>query len=333
MKSDIVIGLQFGDEGKGKVVDHLIKNGKYSCCVRYNGGPNAGHTVYYNNQKLVTHQVPTGAIHGIRSLIGSSCMIDPKKLGEELDMIENAGVKNIRNIVKVAYNCHIITPTHIETDKLTDTVGSTGCGMGPAYADKYMRNGFRAENYKNGSANGTICGCEIVNPIDFFKKDDAILFEGAQGYMLDINWGDYPYVTSTHCDTGFIVSTGVSPRTIRDVYGIVKLYTTYVGKMKYQPNDQIFNKLASLGHEYGATTGRKRQCNWMNLNEVIRAIEVNGVNMLIVNKCDIIKQLGVFKLYHNNEIVEFENIEDMTKYITANVPLKTIIFSESPTTI
>lgn len=330
MQSDIVIGLQFGDEGKGKVVDHLIKNKTYTCCVRYNGGPNAGHTVYFKGKKLVTHQVPTGAIHGFKGLIGSSCMIDPKKLKQELDMIEEAGVTNIRKLVKVSYNAHIITLGHIRKDKGNDVIGTTGCGMGPAYSDKYIRNGFRAEQYKLSTKKGTICGCEVVDPLEFFKDDEVILFEGAQGFMLDINWGKYPFVTSTHCDTGFIVSTGVSPRSIRDVYGIIKLYSTYVGKMKYQPADEIFEKLAEIGHEFGATTGRMRQCNWMDVDQVIKAIKVNGVNILVINKCDIIEQLGVFKMYKNGEIMEFETIDQMKEYLKNKLSVDKIIFSESP---
>ena len=229
MQSDIVIGIQFGDEGKGKIVYHLIKNGKYDFCVRYNGGPNAGHTVYVDGQKVVTHQIPTGALHGIPSLIGSSCMIDLEKLDLELKMCESHGISNIRDLVKIAYNCHVIQNHHVEQDKSTDVVGSTGCGMGPAYSDKYARKGKRVIDLYY-----EVHGCQIVDPTEYLYELDKpkILFEGAQGYLLDINWGQYPFVTSTHCDTGYIVSTGVSPRTIRNVYGVAKIYTTYVGAMK-----------------------------------------------------------------------------------------------------
>jgi adenylosuccinate synthase len=312
MQSDIVIGLQFGDEGKGKVVYHLIKNEKYDFCVRYNGGPNAGHTIYVDGKKVVTHQIPSGALHSIPSLIGSSCMVDPRKLEDELKMCEEVGVTNIRDLVKVAYNCHIIQEKHIDDDKKSDKVGSTHCGMGPAYSDKYRRTGVRVYD----TFGDTICGCEVVKPTEYLYSipNAKILFEGAQGYLLDINWGMYPYVTSTHCDTGYITSTGVSPRTISDVFGVAKIYTTYVGTMKYQPDDEIFNKLGTLGGEFGATTGRKRQCNWMDLNLLINAVKVNGVNKLIINKCDILEQLGTFKLYDHEE-VNFDSLDLMKKYI------------------
>jgi adenylosuccinate synthase len=331
MQSDIVIGLQFGDEGKGKIVYHLIKTGGYDFCVRYNGGPNAGHTVYVDDKKVVTHQIPTGAIHRIPSLIGSSCMLDPRKLDAELKMCESIGITNIRDLVKVAYNCHVIQESHIEQDKKTDTVGSTHCGMGPAYTDKYARVGQRVRDvYKDN-----VCGCEIVDPSDYLysKKGAKILFEGAQGYLLDVNWGQYPYVTSTHCDVGFITSTGMNPRSIRDVYGVCKLYCTYVGKMQFQPKDPVFDKIAELGQEFGSTTGRKRQCNWLNLDSLIRSIRVNGVNKLIINKCDILEKLGVFKLIHKGETKEFGSLDDMKVYITMVINEDTaleIVFSSTP---
>ena len=332
MQSDIVIGLQYGDEGKGKVVYHLIQNEKYDYCLRYNGGPNAGHTVYVNDKKVVTHQIPTGALHRIPSLIGSSCMVDPRKLEVELKMCEEVGIDNIRDLVKVAYNCHIIQEHHIEKDKKTDKVGSTHCGMGPAYADKYFRTGKRVVDLYKDKING----CQIVDPTEYLyeKKEAKLLFEGAQGYLLDINWGQYPYVTSTHCDTGFIASTGVSPRSIRNVFGIAKLYTTYVGSMKFQPDDKVFEKLAELGGEFGATTGRKRQCDWLNLNELIKSIRVNGVNKLVVNKCDVIDKLGIYRLYYDKQSLEFDTLESMKDYISTVINKVIggveIIYSSSP---
>lgn len=335
MICDVVTGLQYGDEGKGKVVNYLIQNGIYTCCMRFNGGPNAGHTVYFNDQKLVTHQVPTGAIHGIRSLIGASCMIDVGKLDSELRMIEHAGVENIRELVHISYNCHVISADHIAKDLVSNAVGTTGCGMGPAYVDKYNRKGVRSEDIMNSE--GKVAGCKVINPLEgFFQEDDVILFEGAQGYMLDINWGQYPYVTSTHCDAGFVSSSGVSFRTIRDVYGVAKLYSTYVGNMQYQPEDPIFQKLAELGHEFGSTTGRPRQCNWLDFDELERSILVNGVNILIINKCDVIEKLGEFKLYKNGDIIEFPSKVDMMAYIESTLKsnkllnLDKIIYSSTP---
>ena len=177
MQTDIVIGLQYGDEGKGKVVNNYINKNGYNTCVRFNGGPNAGHTVYFNDKKLVTHQVPTGAIHGMKSLIGASCMVDPKKLDIELRMIEEAGVTNIRDLVKISEKCHVIKQEHIEYDKSNNVVGTTGCGMGPAYVDKYNRKGLQIINYigdgfsvgaMGANGNKQVYGCELVDPIDNF---------------------------------------------------------------------------------------------------------------------------------------------------------------------
>ncbi len=320
--SSIIIGLQYGDEGKGKVTNCMIRNNKihsFTHCVRYNGGPNAGHTIYHNNKKLVTHQVPTGIIYGLKCVIGPNCALDIKKLQDEIDMLKNHGIQNIEENLKISFNTHIIQPKHINEDVSTDKIGSTGCGMRPVYRDKYNRSGLRVD--KDYNIGTKICGCEVIDPYVFLNKDGTkILFEGAQGFELDINWGKYPFVTSSQCDTGMIVSCGYSFRKIKNVYGIAKIYNTYVGAMDYQPNDEKLIKLQKLGEEFGSTTNRKRQCNWLNLDELLRSININSVTDLIINKCDIFQQLEFYKLYHNGDGVEFKTFDEMKTYIRAAVP-------------
>ena len=325
MSHDVIVGLQFGDEGKGKVIYSLLTDGnandnvnddgsnndtnkKYTHCVRFNGGPNAGHTIYHNGNKLVTHQIPTGIFYGLTCIIGSGCVIDIDKLESEIKMVEEAGVSNVRKLLKVAYNCHVITKEFVEEDATTDKIGSTKSGIRPTYREKYNRAGTRAETLGT-----SICGCQIINPYNELSQDSVcVLFEGAQGFMLDIDYGYYPYVTSSHCHTAMISTTGVSFRNIDRVYGIAKLYNTYVGTRKFQPeDDEDLKKLAQMGEEFGSTTGRLRQCYWLNLDELTQAIEVNGVSDLIINKCDIMEQLGVFKLVHRDSLNDDNDIDNI----------------------
>jgi len=320
--SDIIVGLQYGDEGKGKITNCLIKNNQihnYTHCVRYNGGPNAGHTIYINDKKLVTHQIPTGIIYGLTCLIGPGCVVDINKLEEEIKMLIKNGIKDVRKNLKISFNSHVITEKHIEEDQHTDTIGSTGCGIRPVYRDKYNRSGVRIKDMAKPF--NSICGCDIVDSYELLNEPFVkVLFEGAQGFLLDINWGTYPYVTSSQCDTGMIVSCGYPYNKISKVYGIAKIYTTYVGAMKFQPNDPLLEKLQELGNEYGSTTNRKRQCNWLDLNLLITSIQINGVTNLIINKCDVMEKLHYYKLYHNDKGYVFENLDEMKKYIRRHIP-------------
>ena len=320
--SDIIVGLQYGDEGKGKVTNSLIKNNQihhYTHCVRYNGGPNAGHTIYLNDKKIVTHQIPTGIIYGLKCLIGPNCAVDEDKLNNEIEMLKQNGIKNIEDNLKISFNAHIINKSHIEEDISSDKVGSTGCGMRPVYRDKYNRRGQRVNDISK--LGEKFSNCEVVDPYLFLNEPDIkILFEGAQGFLLDINWGSYPYVTSSQCDTGMIVSCGYPMKKIKNIYGIAKIYTTYVGSMKFQPDDPLLDKLQEIGNEYGSTTDRKRQCNWLNMDLLIKALVINGVTDLIINKCDIIEKLHYYKLYHNNKGYVFESLDEMKKYIRKNIP-------------
>lgn len=310
---DIIVGLQYGDEGKGKVVYNLIQKNNYDYCVRFNGGPNAGHTIYHNGQKIITRQIPTGIFYGLTCIIGSNCVLDLNKLEEEIKLVESVGIDDIRQKLKIANNCHIIKDEYIIEDKKTDKIGSTGSGIRPAYREKYNRSGLRADIFQD------ILGCEIIDTYkELSKKGIKILCEGAQGFMLDVDYGNYPYVTSSNCHAGIITNNGLSLRNIRNVYGICKCYNTYVGNMEYQPkgkDGEIMEELGRLGNEFGSNTERKRQCNWLDVDELIKAIYINGVNILIMNKCDIIEELGIFKLYHKNELIEFENLNKMKEFI------------------
>lgn len=322
---DIVIGLQHGDEGKGKVICDLIKNiNKYDLCVRFNGGPNAGHTVYKNNKKIILHQIPCGILYNIPSLISSGCVIDLEKLQEEIKLLKSMNIP-VEKLLKIAYNVHIITKENIEQDKKNNKIGTTGSGIGPTYSKKCLRIGKRIEN-ENIDLN-----CEIVNPIHYMKEYNNILFEGAQGYNLDIDWGDYPYVTSSSCLAANIFLNGVPLQEINKVYGICKIYDTYVGNKKFQSDEIIFNKLQEIGNECGSTTERTRQCNWLNLDSLKNAIYINGVTDLIINKCDIINKLKVYKVWYNNELIEFDDLIDMQDFIIRKIGKNIrITYSYSP---
>ena len=346
MNTDVIVGLQHGDEGKGKVMNWLLRShrdqtniNKYDYCVRFNGGPNAGHTIYINNSKIVLHQIPIGIVYGIPSIIGPSCVLDIDKLEKEKADLRSIGITNIESILYISYNTHIIDKKHIEEDRTTDKVGSTLSGIRPTYRDKYNRRGTRVENIP--TSDNTLCGCRVIDPYElFYKRSETlnILCEGAQGFELDIDWGDYPFVTSSNCIAGFCCTAGIPSQTIKKVYGIAKIYETYVGKKRFQPTDDIFKQLQVLGNEFGATTGRPRQCNWLNLKRLVRAIYINGVTDLIINKCDILQQLGVYKLIDTDEhLITFNTFDEMQEYILKQLEFSTFIrkitFSKSKDTV
>ena len=334
MNTDVIVGLQHGDEGKGKVINWLLKNNtnRYDFCVRFNGGPNAGHTIYVNDTKIVLHQIPIGVVYGVPSLIGPACVLDIKKFKKELSDLESVGINNVTDILYVSYNTHIIEQKHIEDDRSNDKVGSTLSGIRPTYRDKFNRRGTRVEDL-----NDFICGCKVVDPYELFRGQNKplnILCEGAQGFELDIDWGDYPYVTSSNCIAGFCCTAAIPSQSIETVYGIAKIYETYVGKKQFQPDDDVFKQLQKLGNEFGATTGRPRQCHWLNLKRLFKSIYINGVTDLIINKCDILEQLGVFKLIDlNEELVTFTTFEEMKKYVQSKIEtipfIDRVIFSYS----
>ncbi len=256
MITDIVIGLQHGDEGKGKVTHHLLKSGEYTHCIRFNGGQNAGHTIYHNGDKIVTHAIPAGVFFNVKSIIGSGCVLNIDKLYGEIDKLTSAGVDVMSNL-KIAANAHIITEDHLNEDAKDNSIGTTKSGNGPAYRDKYARRGVRAGDI--GDLRPFLV--DMVEELYYSDEKTAVLMEGAQGFWLDPDWGDYPFVTSSHCGVAAALQNGITPRSLRDVWGIAKIYETYVGKRTFQPEGEVFENIQEVGKEFGATTGRVRQCN------------------------------------------------------------------------
>ena len=328
---DILVGLQHGDEGKGKVVHHLFRSNKYTHCVRFNGGPNAGHTIYHKGTKLVLHQVPVGIIWGTDCIIGPGCVVNLKKLEEEMIYLERNGIAGIDRKLFISHNAHVILDGYIDEDKRTDTIGSTGEGIKPTYTNKYGKTGTRIESVPRIKDKFNIVDASTV----LNQPDNYILFEGAQGYMLDIDWGDYPYVTSSHCLSYGALSCGVPMQNVAKIYGICKIYDTYVGNKRFQdPSDDALQSLAREGNEFGATTGRRRQCNWLDVPKLKQAVVSNGVTDLVINKCDIIKIVKKFRLHDGKSLHDFESYDDMCSFIRDFmkdcVLLENIVFSASP---
>ena len=333
--ADVIVDLQAGDTGKGKVCNTLsqIQN-EYTHVIRYNGGGNAGHTIYKKGKKMVTHFIPSGIVNGVKSIIGPGCVVNPIKLLQEIQQLESNGVEVIGNLF-IDKRVHIITPEHIDKDSTDTKIGTTKTGNGPCYSDKYSRNGNRAEN------------AEILEPfiIDIYDElhnngNSKILFEGAQGFELDVDWGDYPYVTSSHCTVGSAVLNGVPPQRIRKVYGVCKAYNTYVGAKEFESekDKKVFERIREVGNEYGSTTGRPRQIGWTNLDDLIKASNINGVTHLVVNKVDVLEKVETFKLICKNELINFVDKEFFKMFleqlIKKNCPtIREIIFSESAETI
>lgn len=313
MKScDCIVDLQSGDTGKGKVTHSLLENnpGYYDLVLRYNGGSNAGHTIYHKGQKIVTHQVPAGVFYGIKSLIGLGCVVNIGKLYQEIGMLQSHGI-DTRGLIYVDQRAHCVTLKHLEEDGQDISIGTTKQGIGPAYKSKYGRTGIRIQDHKDIDQDYF----KVVDCLQLYDSCSNVLAEGAQGFQLDIDWGDYPFVTSSHCTVGSVVLNGISPRKINNVYGVMKAYETYVGAKDFGmggPDKSHFEKIAELGNEFGATTGRPRKVNWINIDQIQKAIKVNGVNKLIINKFDILQQVGVFGYIQNDTVtyintpVEFE---------------------------
>lgn len=331
--ADVVVDLQFGDSGKGKVTHSLLKSSEYTHCVRFGGGHNAGHTIYHEGKKVVTHVIPSGVLQGVRSIIGPGCVVNIEMLMREIKELEDAGI-NIKDKLFVDKRVNIITQKHLDEDGSDTAIGTTKRGNGPAYRDKYDRKGVRFEQVKE------LHTFQVTDMYkEFFSDRDVVaLFEGAQGFGLDIDWGDYPYVTSSTCTVGGAVANGVPPRSIRNVFGVAKAYQTYVGAKKFQPDGEVFNRIREVGGEYGATTGRPRQVNYLDLDSLIVSSNVNGVTQLIMNKVDILEQIDEWKLYKNSILVNCKNresFEDMVKntLFTSCAALDKVIFSYSPNDI
>lgn len=353
----VVIGTQWGDEGKGKIVDLLTE--KADCVVRYQGGHNAGHTVVIEGEKYVLHLIPSGIIHqGRICLIGNGAVIDPEALFSEIDMLAKRGI-DIKGRIFVSESAHLIMPYHQALDVLTETakkgkkIGTTGLGIGPAYTDKYARVGIRIgdlfdkdifeerldinlrmknfllrkmyrhpgfskarikQEYLGYAERMKEIACDISLMLNnFMSQKKNILFEGAQGTMLDIDWGTYPYVTSSNSTIGgLFTGLGVDPRKIDRIIGVAKAYTTRVGEgpMVTEFASGMQEKMRDEGKEFGATTGRPRRCGWFDAVVVRYAVRINGINEICLTKLDILDKLDKIKVctgyrYKNEILKEF----------------------------
>lgn len=338
---DVIVDLQYGDCGKGKIAHYLSHKNSYTHVLRYNGGCNAGHTIFHNGKKFSTHHIPAGVFFGIPSIIGSGCVLDPVQFFNEIQMLEENGV-DTKGKIFVADNTHIITDAHKEEDKQKGgAIGTTGRGNGPAYRDKYGRTGVRAKDVPELKPYLIDLYKAWYPPFDEAQgkaKDVTILGEGAQGFGLDIDWGDYPYVTSSHCTTAGALLNGLPASAVRHVWGVAKIYETYVGSKKFQPEGDVFNKMGDIGEEFGVTTGRRRQTNWMNMQTLERAIRMNGVTHIVFNKVDVLREIGEWAVIDEGKVVGFKSEKEMTDFIAkrlANLGIKkeNIFFSESKETI
>ena len=339
MKVDVLLGLQWGDEGKGKVVDVLTP--RYDVVARFQGGPNAGHTLEFEGKKYVLRSIPSGIFqHGQINIIGGGVVLDPVLFREEAEALEKSGVE-IKKILKISKKAHLIMPTHRLLDaaneqmKGASKIGTTGKGIGPTYTDKVSRNGLRVGDiFHNFEAKyqaakerhvkmltmmGAVADCESLeakwlDAVDYLKGYElidsenyinhlldagkSVLCEGAQGTMLDVDYGSYPFVTSSNtiC-AGACSGLGVAPNKIGEVFGIFKAYCTRVGSGPFPTElfDETGKKIRELGHEYGAVTGRERRCGWVDLVALRYAIMLNGVTQLIMMKSDVLDSFAEIK--------------------------------------
>ncbi|MBL31289.1 MAG: adenylosuccinate synthase [Flavobacteriales bacterium] len=352
MSLDVLLGLQWGDEGKGKIVDFVSK--KYDIIARFQGGPNAGHTIIFNNQKHILHTIPSGIFNEkVKNVIGNGVVIDPVTLSTELSKLEKLGI-NYQNLF-ISRKAHLIIPTHKHLDRASEIakgeqkIGSTLRGIGPTYMDKTGRNGLRIgdieltdfhEKFKNlTNKHKNILSqynyqerfeddielwfkaIEKIKQIKFIDSEyffeDAIehkqqiLAEGAQGTLLDLDFGTYPFVTSSNTiSSGACNGLGVSPNKIKNVVGVFKAYCTRVGNGPFitELKNTLGQKLAKQGHEFGSTTGRARRCGWIDLPALKYAININGVTELSMMKADVLsgfEKISVCTGYkYNGKIIQ-----------------------------
>ena len=367
MSVDLLLGLQWGDEGKGKIVDVLTS--KYDIIARFQGGPNAGHTLVFNDRKHVLHTIPSGIFHENKiNLVGNGVVIDPVIFKKELDKLEEVDV-DYKSSMLVSRKAHLIIPTHRIIDAVSEKakgkkkIGSTLKGIGPTYMDKTGRNGIRVGDlesekwmikYRNLANKHekmikfydveidynlkelekeffesikTLKSLTFTDSEEYIfkaqKNNKSILAEGAQGSLLDIDFGTYPYVTSSNTTAaGACTGLGVAPNSIKEVFGIFKAYTTRVGSGPFPT--ELFDKdgetMGRVGNEFGATTGRARRCGWLDLVALKYACQVNGVTKLMMMKADVLSGFKAIKIctsyiYKGKEIdhlpynIEPENIK------------------------
>ena len=361
---DVILGLQWGDEGKGKIVDYFAPG--YDVIARFQGGPNAGHTLYVDGNKIVLHQIPSGIFHDNKiNLIGNGVVLDAMTLKKECEAVEAMGIKCKKNLY-ISERTHLILPSHRALDKASelakgnDKIGSTLKGISPSYMDKTGRNGLRVgdlmdKNFisqyiklrlkhqkllDNFSFNEDISNWEeeffealeflkqlqIVNGEyfinDAIQKGKKILAEGAQGSMLDIDFGTFPYVTSSNTITAGVGSgLGIAPQKIKDVFGITKAYCTRVGSGPFptELDNEDGELLRKTGMEYGSTTGRPRRCGWIDLVALNFACMINGVTQLVMTKADVLDAMDTLEVCSSYKIDGIETNQIPFQMMRANI--------------
>jgi len=359
MSVSVIVGSQWGDEGKGKIVDLL--SDRFQIVARYQGGANAGHTVEIGDKKFILHLIPSGILRDdVICVIGNGVVIDPQALLEEIKMLEDLGVK-IKNRLFISHNAHLIMPYHKLLDSINESgnskIGTTGRGIGPCYIDKYARTGIRIVDLLNRKNLEEKIRCNIEEKNNILKKlydkeelnideiikaylkfDDeidqyitdttsllnnaikdgkSILLEGAQGALLDVDHGTYPYVTSSSPTSGgACTGTGIPPTKINSVIGIVKAYTTRVGLGPFptELKDETGEKLRTIGYEFGATTGRPRRCGWYDAFLVNYSSMINGITKAAITKLDVLSSFEKI-----NVCVGYEINGKKLKYFPTNV--------------
>ncbi len=342
MKADILLGLQWGDEGKGKVVDVLTP--RYDVVARFQGGPNAGHTLEFDGRKVVLRSIPSGVFQGNVNLIGNGVVLDPVLFANEARELIEAGT-DLRKILRISRKAHLILPGHrlldaaAEAAKGEGRIGTTGKGIGPTYTDKISRSGLRVGDIEapdflkrlEAATGRHIAAVEALgstvdrerleamtaewlDAVDFMRQFELVdsehfinrelseghkvLCEGAQGTMLDIDFGSYPFVTSSNTvAAGACTGLGIAPGRVGDVYGIFKAYCTRVGSGPFptELHDEDGRLIRDRGHEYGAVTGRERRCGWIDLVALRYAVMINGVTKLIMMKSDVLDTFDTIK--------------------------------------
>lgn len=326
MKVDVVIDGAFGDCGKAKVTNSLLMKNKYTHCLRFSGGANAGHTLYIDGKKFVTHIIPIGALHGVTSIVGPGCVLNERTFFEELNEIAKE-IPDVVNHVKISYNTHIVTEEHLDEELKESKIGTTRRGIGPAFRDKYSRVGVRAEDISSLRE-------FIIDPYEVLHSspDNYILGEGAQGLGLDIDFGDYPYVTSSNCGVGAVVNSGIPHTAINDVWMTEKAYETYVGTKEFEDySDPMLEKIGDLGHEYGATTGRRRQVNYLDINRLKRSVMVADPTHIVFNKIDILREAKSFRVKQGGVVIDLVNEDSFRLHVEHAVGLhRNVIFSDNP---
>ena len=367
MSAFVVLGAQWGDEGKGKMTDYLAEEA--DVVVRFQGGNNAGHTVVVGDKEYKLHLIPSGILYDDKlNVIANGVVVDPVALFEEIDYLEGLGVKVTPEKLTISDRAHLIMPYHKILDKLKEKargkndIGTTGKGIGPCYTDKYERSGIRicdllhedvfkeklAENLnlKNPYITKVLGGEELsfdeiynlysklaerlrpfvqdtsVRVYDEIKKDKNVLFEGAQGMLLDIDHGTYPYVTSSNTTScGVASGVGIGPNMIQNALGIAKAYTTRVGKGPFptELENETGEWIRQKGHEYGVTTGRSRRCGWLDLVILKTTVRVCGLTSLVVTKIDTLAGLDKIKICvgykFEDKVIDYfpASLEDLAK--------------------